>query len=257
MVKKYILQQIGGNYRTRLLEYLLQLYRDLFPEYSEMSLENKNTDIIFMLLNQLNITNTEIELKNDNLIILRKYNNERELVIACGNSPIIGGGNHMFDYNIHVNIDIDNSMELYKKYHSHNFAYTINIDIFFNPSCICNIIKQKLHFIPDESFTYIYFEGFFPHDLSEADAIHLLSELIRLSNRIYSVVLLGNETLLFGIHENRISSAFPKISKLIKMIYKSFKLEFNSFTYHITSQIKNPRDDNQNNSLLYVPNINI
>jgi len=89
-----------------------------------------------------------------NYIELRKYNNEKTLIIGCGNVRL---DNSNLDI-CSIQNDCDRIKE--NKYHSHDNCFTIDGSFVANP-CIIGTFNDKSIFntIPNNSFNYIIFEG--------------------------------------------------------------------------------------------------
>jgi len=85
------------------------------------------------------------------VIVLRKYNGEDKLVIACGNCPLANCGGYPFND--------DYEKEEYHAEHHHTGCYTINPAPEYNPSVIGWFSEQTFLNIPDVSFSEIYIEG--------------------------------------------------------------------------------------------------
>ena len=127
----------------------------------------------FVDLEKLTVTNKDItsDFKLTKSCILRKYNGEKELILACGNNPT-------YSY-----LDpSSNSWKLFAEhydqydYHDHSDAYTIDPDLAMNPSIVGLFGYETFKEIPDNSFEYIEMEGLY------ANATALFwSELKRIS----------------------------------------------------------------------------
>lgn len=120
------------------------------------SLYNSNIFFNQHNLNELSILNNYNLIKNiyenNNYIELRPYNNEKVLIIGCGNKRLDCGNVEPCD-----NIEMK---QLYDKYHSHENAFTIDIALVANPSIVSYFNENiKFNTIPDHSFELIIFEG--------------------------------------------------------------------------------------------------
>ena len=97
-------------------------------------------------LRKLTVTNEDLEtdFKRTGSCILRKYNGETSLILACGNSPtcVCLGSKYIYD-------------------HKHSGVYTIDSDISMNPSLVGLFGYEIFTEIPDNSFNYIEMEGLY------------------------------------------------------------------------------------------------
>jgi hypothetical protein len=151
--KKYInlKKQSGGIYSDDLLEYV--------KETSEIVSSDFNKDEIFKNfdLNNLFITNNLETMqkcfKDYKYLEIRKYNNERKLIIGCGNRRLD---------NRNLDLCIPSECDQIREniFHSHMDAYTIDMSLVANPSIISEFTTgSKYPTIPDNSFDIIIFEG--------------------------------------------------------------------------------------------------
>ena len=142
---------VGGDYKNSIIKYIID-------KGSVISRDFNNIDQTIFNLNNLFITH-DLETIKDiyekyGYLQIRKYNNEKKLIIGCGNRRL---DNRNLDKcliesscnQIHENI-----------YHSHNEAFTIDMTILANPSIIGEFAPHiNFSSIPDNSFDMIIFEG--------------------------------------------------------------------------------------------------
>jgi hypothetical protein len=152
--KKYLEYKhlIGGNtYTSNIITYLKEKSNDIYNDF--------NNDEIFesFNLNELFITHDLKTIKDiyesNRYLQIRKYNNEKKLIIACGNRRLDNSNLDPCDYSqcnlINKNI-----------HHSHAEAFTIDMSLVANPSIIAEFKKDIIfRTIPDNSFDIIIFEG--------------------------------------------------------------------------------------------------
>ena len=140
----------GNNYSNEMITFIREKANEI------NSIFNSETDLNKFDLNQLKIDLSleEItEIYNNKYLQLRKYNNERYLMIACGNY-------RLDNCNLEPNKDCETSINN-NKYHSHRDFFTIDTTLVANPSIVSifgnnNIIYNTL---PNHSFILIIFEG--------------------------------------------------------------------------------------------------
>jgi len=147
--KKYL------KYKSK---YLSNITINYIKEKSSIIDSFYNQDRFFNMhnLNKLTINNDLNNIQNVfdkyKYIELRPYNNEKTLLIGCGNTRLDCG-----------NLEPCESIERknwYDNYHEHKNTYTIDPTIVSNPSII-SYFKENITFptIPDHSFDLIVFEG--------------------------------------------------------------------------------------------------
>ncbi len=107
-------------------------------------------------LNNLTVINNYETIKNifehNNYIELRPYNNEKVLIIGCGNKRL-DCGNLLPCHDDEFKIDYDLK-------HSHENTYTLDMTLVANPSIVSYFNNNtRLNTIPNHSFELIIFEG--------------------------------------------------------------------------------------------------
>lgn len=147
----------------------------LYNEYKKYHNIQNNYETIWNCTISDNILNVEFkkELIIDNdtnsidsvydkykVIQLRSLNNERTLIIGCGNNPIFNGNNLLKkDYESDI-LKMESRWQNYSKKHEHLGCYTINPDLGMNPSIVGQFGIDDFKFLPEGCFDQIIFEGF-------------------------------------------------------------------------------------------------
>ncbi len=149
--RKY--KQKGGKYNEQMISTIVQLSQQINNEF------NLPEYISQFDLNQLKIDNSlkyiERIYNEDHYLVLRKYNGEKKLMIACGNYRLDNRNLDPCDETNGCNQILEN------KYHSHRDYYTIDASLVANPSIVSDFNNSSIVFktIPSNSFDLIVFEG--------------------------------------------------------------------------------------------------
>ena len=92
--------------------------------------------------------------RHDGVLVMRRYDGEQRLVVACGNGPLL------FDDTDDLLTSSDEHYRAYRDDHLHIAEYTINILLEMNPSMIGSFGQTDLRrLFPQECFEEIEFEG--------------------------------------------------------------------------------------------------
>ena len=174
---------------------------------------------------KLNITVNEQYIKKifdkDGIIPLRKYNDEKKLILGCGNVTEKSASlNHWFK-------------KTYEK-HSHKDACTIDPRIHNNPTIVAKFGYDKIDVFPDGSFDEIVFEGFFFELQNWNDCELVIHELIRLlkdggyvsmkNSSSYIKKLIKKEGILVGVDDKTVFKEDSCICEFIKFMSNKWKM---------------------------------
>lgn len=154
--KKYLkykmkyLYLLKGGYDFDLIEYIKSKSMEINDYF------NSNEVVSEHDLQKLSIKNNLEDIKHvyesNKYIQLRQYNNEKKLIIGCGNGRLDCGNLepcHSESYKVN-----------YDKYHIHEDAFTIDLTLIANPSIISEFNQLSSYLtLPDNSFDLIIFEG--------------------------------------------------------------------------------------------------
>jgi hypothetical protein len=147
---KYLRLQSGGDYDLDLIKYLREKGIEIDSYF------NSDSFIGVFNLNNLVINNEKIkEIYNEHHYLeLRKYNNEKKLIVGCGNRRLDDRNLHQCTTELKCNQIFENI------YHSHTDAFTIDLSLLANPSIVARFSEESFFAtIPDNSFDIIIFEG--------------------------------------------------------------------------------------------------
>lgn len=142
---------LGGDYKKSVIDYIVEKGLILEPIFNRIDNAQFN-------LNNLVITH-DLETIKDiyekyRYLQIRKYNNEKKLIIGCGNK-------RLDNRNLDKCLIEDGCNQIHENiYHSHSEAFTIDISTLANPSIIGEF-SAEMNFlsIPDNSFDIIICEG--------------------------------------------------------------------------------------------------
>jgi len=160
-----------------------------------------------------NLTEIKENYEKYGYIQLRKYNNEKILIIGCGNKRLDCG-----------NIDVCSKEEniAYNKFHTHENIFTIDMALVANPSIVSEIKLDKTYpTLQNDSFDLIIFEG--------SEGVNALSNLDKEIER-----LLNTNTLSFCIASKPIGRSFIECIYSIKRLGKYYVL--NNESYNISHE---------------------
>lgn len=121
----------------------MQFIKNFYYKRQTNLIKDKFDNNLFIVDNEYE--NIEKIFKNFNVIQLRKYRNEKNLIIGCGN--------------LSDNLKKELSNSEYIKLHKHENYYTIDPNIKLNPSIVGDFGIDDFSFLPC-SFENIIFEGF-------------------------------------------------------------------------------------------------
>jgi hypothetical protein len=155
--------QTGKGYSDRLKDFIIRRSVVIYNTFNSPPKVvftpecNLLTDGFCFNFNDINIENTpeeiEEEYKKNGYLYLRPYRGEKTLIIGCGNNRLDCSG--VLNRNIEM-CDLNDS----NLYHNHRDAYTLDFTLVANPSIVANFNGDlRLSKIPDNSFSYILFEG--------------------------------------------------------------------------------------------------
>jgi hypothetical protein len=172
--------QIGKGYSDKLKDFVISKSAIIKNEFNSSPHVvftpecNLLTDEFCFNFNDINIENTldeiEDEYKKNGYLYLRPYRGEKTLIIGCGNNRLDCSG--IINRNIEK-CDLNHS----NLYHNHRDAYTLDFTLVANPSIVADFNKDlQLSKIPDNSFSYILFEGGGNPDDNPAEIQRLLNK---------------------------------------------------------------------------------
>lgn len=155
--------QIGKGYSDTLKDFIIRTSMEIFNQFNSPPTVvftpecNLLTDKSCFNFNDINIENTlediEDEYKKNKYLYLRPYRGEKTLIIACGN-------NRLDCSNLRNRNSETCNLTHSNLYHNHRDAYTLDLTLVANPSIVANFNRDLiLSKIPDNSFSYILFEG--------------------------------------------------------------------------------------------------
>ncbi len=146
-------RQKGGKYSQQMITNIVKMSQQIDPQLNTPEI------MASFNLNELKIDNninyiTRIFNKY-HYIVLRKYNGEKKLMIACGNYRLDNRNLDPCDKENGCNQIFEN------KYHAHRDYYTIDLNLLANPSIVSDFNNSNivLKTIPSNSFDLIVFEG--------------------------------------------------------------------------------------------------
>jgi hypothetical protein len=153
--KKYLkykmkyLYLLKGGYDFDLIEYIKSKSIEINDYYNSHIFVDEHD------LEKLNININLEEIKHiyesNKYIQLRRYNNEKILIIGCGNGRLdCGNLEPCYSESYKVNYD---------KYHMHEDAFTIDLTLVANPSIVSEFNQlSNYSTLPDHTFDFIIFE---------------------------------------------------------------------------------------------------
>lgn len=137
-------QELVGNLLTIYLMWVLQT----LDEDKKITITNMLNDTWPILQSELPQGNFALE---NGGIVIKPYNDEKDLVIGCGHSPITNSGGYLHE--------TKEEEQKCHQHHSHVGKYMIDTWVGAKPDCIVNLEKSSLSHIPDNSFKTVIFEG--------------------------------------------------------------------------------------------------
>ena len=158
------------------LEELYDKFNTIFnyhPYFKLYKSEMETLDI------QCTILEMKKQFKNSNNFSLRKYNNEKTLVIGCGNHPRLFYGKTWKEMErLHPS--------WYRERHNHKNCCTIDPDIAVNPTVVGLFGVHEFPMFPDNAFKLIIFEGA-PVDINLDNYKKELNRLLATNGKVIKI----------------------------------------------------------------------